>query len=177
MELDGGTQKLNDISLNPWMTVQNPKLHECNRPPWPTPPPESFTFQTDDGTTLHCAVFIPHTASGERKGPFPAVLSVYAVPHVQMVKNQRRQTHASPMSRKRASYSSPAQAMKSKRPSSRAASRPRPSGKEPVPSSPIPDNSNNSPSLPTPKKSDFASVRVAIIGVGPACLATGTCLG
>ena len=83
-------QKLDNLRLVKLVDIDNPKLHEGNTPPWPTPPPEFFTFDAEDGTKLHGALFLPH--GSDKKGPFPTVLSVYGGPHVQLVRNERRLT-------------------------------------------------------------------------------------
>lgn len=88
-------QKLENIKLVLLATIDNPKLHEANAVPWPTPPPELFSFPAEDGTTLHGAIYMPSTPGGTSagaKGPYPTVLSVYAGPNVQIVRNERRLT-------------------------------------------------------------------------------------
>ena len=86
----GDVQKLDNLKLAKLVDICNPKLHDSNTPPWPTPPPEFFSFDAEDGTQLHGAMFLPHAP--DKKGPFPTILAVYAGPHVQLVRNERRLT-------------------------------------------------------------------------------------
>jgi len=53
-------------------------------------PPELVQVTSDDGTTLHGALFQPSAEFGP--GPFPTVVSVYGGPHAQMVTNSWRPT-------------------------------------------------------------------------------------
>lgn len=86
-------QKLDDVHLSLLASVANPSLHPDNRAPWATPPPELFEFPAEDGSTLHGALYVPRGPDGAPKaGPHPTVLVVYAGPHVQLVRNERRLT-------------------------------------------------------------------------------------
>jgi dipeptidyl-peptidase-4 len=49
-------------------------------------PPELTTFQTEDGETLHAAIYAPPGA-GEDGRRYPLIVSVYGGPHAQMVQN------------------------------------------------------------------------------------------
>lgn len=89
----GTPQKLDDVRLELLASVANPPLHEANRAPWATPPPELFEFPAEDGAMLHGALYVPRGADGAPKpGPHPTVLVVYAGPHVQLVRNERSLT-------------------------------------------------------------------------------------
>lgn len=48
--------------------------------------PELTTFQTEDGTTLHAAIYAPPGA-GEDGKRYPLIVSVYGGPHAQMVQD------------------------------------------------------------------------------------------
>ena len=55
-------------------------------------PPELVTLHARDGTTLHGAIYRPPAEFG--LGPFPAIVSVYGGPQVQMVENHWSMTCA-----------------------------------------------------------------------------------
>ena len=55
-------------------------------------PPELVTLRTDDGTTLHGAIYRPPAEFGA--GPYPTIVSVYGGPHAQMVDNHWSMTCA-----------------------------------------------------------------------------------
>jgi dipeptidyl-peptidase-4 len=52
-------------------------------------PPELSTVTTDDGETLHVALYVP-----DGDGPFPTVVAVYGGPHAQMVTDSWARTVA-----------------------------------------------------------------------------------
>lgn len=49
-------------------------------------PPELTSFQTDDGDTLHAAIYAPPGAGADDK-VYPLIVSVYGGPHAQMVQD------------------------------------------------------------------------------------------